>query len=69
MKDAQCSRCKKLFEKKNIYTIQQFQYREKPDYESTKKFLNTLGVGEWDSLCEECMKYYAKKSSDSLNKN
>lgn len=59
MKNAQCSKCLKKFDKKDIYTIQQFQYRQEPNYEWTKKFLQSLKVGEWDSLCEKCMKHYA----------
>ena len=32
MKNAQCKKCLKKFFEKEIYTIQQFQYREKPPY-------------------------------------
>ena len=38
MKNAQCKKCLKKFNEKDIYTIQQFQYRKEPTYEWTKKF-------------------------------
>jgi len=69
MKNAQCSRCSKKFNEKDIYTIQQFQYRKEPDYEWSKEFMRTLKVGEWDSLCEECIKFYAEISSDAWKKH
>ena len=69
MKNAQCKRCLSKFNEKDIYTIQQFQYRQEPNYEWTKKFCSTLKVGEWDSLCEECTQYYGKISSDAWKKS
>ena len=69
MKNAECTRCHNKFEQKNIYTIQQFQYRQKPDYNWTKKFLQEFDVGEWDSLCEQCVKYYDEKSQKAWRKN
>ena len=62
-KDVQCTRYYKKFQEKEIYTIQQFQYRKEPNYQWTRKFLHTLKIGEWDSLCEKCMKYYAEISA------
>ena len=56
-----------MFHEKDIYTIQQFQYRQEPRYEWTKEFLGTLNVGEWDSLCEQCMKHYADISIKAWN--
>ena len=63
MKNAQCNRCLQKFNEKEIYTIQQFQYRQEPNYEWSKEFLKNLKVGEWDSLCENCIKYYAEVSN------
>ncbi|MCV0373616.1 MAG: hypothetical protein K5793_08710 [Nitrosarchaeum sp.] len=68
MKNAPCNRCSKKFSEKDIYTIQQFQYRQEPNYEWTKEFLNNLEVGEWDSLCEQCMKFYAETSMSAWKK-
>ncbi|PIW31596.1 MAG: hypothetical protein COW27_06265 [Nitrosopumilales archaeon CG15_BIG_FIL_POST_REV_8_21_14_020_37_12] len=68
MKSAPCSRCSKKFNEKDIYTIQQFQYRQEPNYEWTKKFLDNLKVGEWDSLCEQCVKFYAEMSMSAWRK-
>ena len=61
MKNAKCAKCARLFHEKDIYTIQQLQYRKEPDYEWSKTFLKSQ-VGEWDSLCEECVKYYSNLS-------
>ncbi len=66
-KSAQCIRCNKKFQEKGIYTIQQFQYRKEPNYQFTRKFLHILKIGEWDSLCEKCMKYYAEISANAWN--
>lgn len=63
MKNVQCIRCLKKFNEREIYTIQQFQYRKVPTYKWTKEFLKILEIGEWDSFCEECMKYYSKITS------
>lgn len=67
MKNAQCVRCTKKFHEKDIYTIQQFQYRQEPDYQWSKEFLKDQ-VGEWDSLCEKCIKFYADLSDDAWKK-
>ena len=64
MKKTQCKKCLKKFDKKDIYTIQQFQYRKKPPYSWTEQFFKTLGIGEWDSFCEKCMMEYSKISND-----
>lgn len=69
MKNAQCKRCLKKFQEKEIYTIQQFQYRKIPSYDWTKDFFHVLNVGEWDSFCEACMKYYAEISNDAWLKD
>lgn len=65
MKDVKCKRCSRLFEKKDIYTIQQFQYRKDPTYLWTIDFFKQRGIGEWDSFCEDCIMYYGKASADS----
>ena len=68
IKNAQCTKCSKMFRVKDIYTIQQFQYRQEPNYEWTKEFLKGMKIGEWDSLCEKCIRYYAEISFDSWKK-
>ncbi|QUC63838.1 hypothetical protein NsoK4_05040 [Nitrosopumilus sp. K4] len=67
MKNAQCTRCTRRFHEKDIYTIQQLQYRKEPNYEWSKKFLETI-IGEWDSLCEECVKHYSDISRKAWQK-
>jgi hypothetical protein len=64
MKNAQCKKCLNKFHEKDIYTIQQFQYREEPAYKWSLKFFKKLGIGEWDSFCESCLMIYSKKSKD-----
>ena len=63
-KNAKCNKCLKKFHQKDIYTIQQFQYKKEPNYQLTLKFFNKLKIGEWDSFCEKCVKEY----SDQLDK-
>ena len=63
-KNSQCNKCLKKFYQKDIYTIQQFQYKKEPNYQWTLKFFNKLKIGEWDSFCEKCLKEY----SDQLDK-
>ena len=63
-KNAQCKKCLNKFYQKEIYTIQQFQYKKEPNYQWTLKFFNKLKIGEWDSFCEKCLKEY----SDQLDK-
>jgi hypothetical protein len=62
MKNAQCKKCLNKFYEKEIYTIQQFQYRKQPSYEWSVEFFEKLGISEWDSFCEKCMSYYSEKS-------
>ncbi len=64
MKNAQCKKCLNKFYKKDIYTIQQFQYRKTPPYNWTLEFFKKLGIGEWDSFCEKCIMEYSRKSND-----
>ena len=64
MRNAPCKRCLGSFYEKDIYTIQQFQYRKEPPYTWSLEFFSGIGVTEWDSLCKECMKTYAKESKD-----
>jgi len=69
MKNAQCKKCLNKFHQKDIYTIQQFQYRKEPTYEWSVKYFKKSGVTEWDSLCEECMSSYAKESEKKWNES
>jgi len=62
MKNAQCKKCLNKFFEREIYTIQQFQYRKEPPYKWSVKFFEKLGITEWDSFCEECILSYAKES-------
>ena len=67
LKDAKCMRCQKMFEKKDIYTIQQFQYRKTPSYQWTKDFFENQKIGEWDSFCEECILYLKRVSEEEFD--
>ena len=62
MKNAQCKKCLNKFYEKEIYTIQQFQYRKEPSYEWSVRFFEKLGINEWDSFCEKCMLFYSEES-------
>ena len=64
LKNAQCKRCLNKFKEKEIFTIQQFQYRKSPSYDWTKEFFDMLKIGEWDSFCEDCIRYYGNVSND-----
>ena len=68
MKKAQCKKCKNKFYEKEIYTIQQFQYRKEPTYKWSLEFFKKLKIGEWDSFCEKCILFYAKQSLDYWSK-
>lgn len=68
MKDAKCTRCLKKFSERDIYTIQQFQYRKIPSYEWTRKFFADHNIGEWDSFCEQCILYHKQDSYDEYLK-
>lgn len=68
MKNAQCKKCLDKFLEKEIYTIQQFQYRENPPYKWTLEYFKNLGIGEWDSFCERCLLEYSKDSFESWEK-
>jgi hypothetical protein len=65
IKNAQCKKCLNKFKEQEIYTIQQFQYRKSPSYDWTVEFLSMLGVGEWDSFCDDCVNYYGKISHNA----
>ncbi len=69
MENAQCKKCLNKFHEKDIYTIQQFQYRKKPTYEWTLEFFKKVGIEEWDSFCEKCIMFYSKKSNDTWKKS
>ena len=64
MKNAQCKKCLKKFFEKDIYTIQQFQYRDNPPYNWSLEYFKKLNIGEWDSFCEKCLLEYSKESFD-----
>lgn len=64
MKNAQCKKCLNKFFEKDIYTIQQFQYRDKPPYSWSLEYFKKLNIGEWDSFCEKCLLEYSKESLD-----
>ncbi|MEM2160134.1 MAG: hypothetical protein QXN55_04180 [Candidatus Nitrosotenuis sp.] len=67
-KNAQCKKCQNKFYQKDIYTIQQFQYRRVPSYEWTVRFFQKQNIGEWDSFCESCITYYQSLSKDEYEK-
>lgn len=67
MKNAQCKKCLKKFNEKDIYTIQQFQYRKEPTYRWSLEFFKKLEITEWDSFCEKCVMEYSKKSKEFWN--
>ena len=62
MRNAQCKQCQNKFYEKEIYTIQQFQYRKEPTYKWSQAFFKKLGIDEWDSFCEKCMAFHAEES-------
>ncbi|MDC0217392.1 hypothetical protein OAJ86_00025 [Nitrosopumilus sp.] len=66
-KNSQCNKCLKKFYQKDIYTIQQFQYKKEPNYQWTLKFFNKLKIGEWDSFCEKCVKEYSVQLDKAWN--
>jgi len=68
MKIALCTRCLNKFHKKDIYTIQQFQYRKVPTYKWSLEFFEKSDISEWDSFCEQCIMFYSKKSEDAWKK-
>jgi len=69
MKNVQCKKCLNKFSEKDIYTIQQFQYRKEPTYQWSLEFFGKLGINEWDSFCEKCIMIYSKKSNDIWEKS
>ena len=68
MKNAQCKKCLNKFLKKNIYTIQQFQYRKDPSYKWSLNYFKKLEIDEWDSFCEKCIMNYSKESQKVWDK-
>ncbi len=69
MKNAQCKKCLNKFHQKDIYTIQQFQYRKLPSYEWSVKYFEKSGITEWDLFCEACMLEYSKESEKKWNES
>jgi hypothetical protein len=68
MKKVQCKKCLKKFQQKDIFTIQQFQYRKVPTYKWSLDFFRKLEIDEWDSFCENCVTEYSKKSKAEWDK-
>lgn len=68
MKNAECKKCLNKFQQKDIYTIQQFQYRKIPTYKWSLNFFKKLEINEWDSFCEKCITEYSKKSKEEWDK-
>jgi len=64
MKSIQCKNCMNKFYQKDIYTIQQFQYRKEPSHVWSLEFFKKLGIDGWDSFCEKCIMDYSKKSHE-----
>ena len=69
MKKARCKKCKNNFHEKEIYTIQQFQYRKIPSYKWSLEFFKKSGIDEWDSFCENCVLFFANQSLNFWNKS
>ena len=67
MKSAQCKNCLNKFYQKDIYTIQQFQYRKEPTYKWSLEYFKKLEISEWDSFCEKCIMEHSKKSQENWN--
>ena len=65
MKNAQCKKCLNKFFEKEIYTIQQFQYRETPPYKWSIEYFKKIGISEWDSFCEKCLLEFSKESFEA----
>ena len=68
MKYVQCKKCLNKFKQKDIYTIQQFQYRKDPTYKWSLRYFKKLGINEWDSFCDRCMMTYSKESQEKWDK-
>jgi len=68
MKNAQCKKCLNKFYEKEIYTIQQFQYRKQPTYKWSVTYFDKLGISEWDSFCEKCILFYSEESEKEWKK-
>ena len=65
MKNAQCKKCLNKFFEKDIYTIQQFQYRKEPPYKWSLEYFRKLNIDEWDSFCEKCLLEFSKESFEA----
>ncbi|HJM79891.1 MAG TPA: hypothetical protein QF656_05100 [Nitrosopumilus sp.] len=66
-KNVECKKCSNKFHQKEIYTIQQFQYKKEPDYKWILNFLKKFNLDEWDSFCEKCIKDYSEKVDNAWN--
>jgi len=65
---AKCTRCGDMFALKDIYTIQQFQYRKEPSYQWSLDYFKQQNIGEWDSFCESCIIHHQKTSYKEYEK-
>ena len=68
-KNVQCKKCLNKFYQKEIYTIQQFQYKDQPKYKWTLNFFKKLGINEWDSFCEKCIILHSKELDNAWKDN
>ena len=69
MKNAQCKKGLNKFYEKEIYTIQQFQYRKEPSYKWSVIFFEEIGITEWDSFCEKCILFHSNESKKAYGRN
>ncbi|MFM7862485.1 MAG: hypothetical protein ACKO7Y_07105 [Candidatus Nitrosotenuis sp.] len=65
---AECSRCHGFFQIKEIYTIQQFQYRQEPPYSWCLDYFAKSKISEWDSFCQSCIILHQKESLEQYRK-
>ena len=68
-KNVQCKKCLNKFHQKEIYTIQQFQYKDQPKYKWTLNFFKKLRINEWDSFCEKCITLHSKELDNAWKDN
>ena len=66
-KNIQCKECLNKCYQKEIYTIQQFQYKEEPKYKWTLEFFKKSKIDEWDSFCEKCIRIYSIELDNAWN--
>ena len=69
MKNVRCKKCLNKFYEKEIYTIQQFQYRKEPSYKWSVTFFEEIEITEWDSFCEKCILFHSNESKKAWQKS